>query len=230
MRRSLPVLLSALLALPAAAAPVPEPVPDQPGGWRTACQQGPRGSFCTLMLEQTYAENRGGRGTVTLSLRRDTDCTSLHVAFERDIDVGRPVALQLDGGAPEPFYTGEELNLLARIVDAETADAGHLAATPEVAAFIDDARLGKLGDADAAASEMVARFARVKSPDRLGVACPVTARLLPRLREARTLRLSFSVAAPGQPEPYHWPALNRRVVEVPLDRLAEALDALPSGR
>jgi len=219
----------ACLAGGALAATPQQPQQKQAAGpeWQQVCQDGPRGRFCALTLEERFPENRGGSGRVTVSVRRDADCTSLHVGFDRAIDLARPVTMQVDGGPAEGFYTGDELNELARAVDSGEAPGG---VRPEFAAFWREVAAGSLGDASAAARELVARFARVKNADRLGVACPVADRLLPRLLAARSLRLTFHVDTGRPLEVYHWPALNRREVTIPLERLAAALDALPSAR
>jgi len=196
--------------------------------WQAECPEGPRGRFCAVTALPPYAENRGGRGRISVTLRRDAECTSLHVGFDRRIDVTRPVHLRVDDGPARAFYTSRQLNDLARAVDegasaaVGTAD-GHV---PEFSAFLQEIGNRRLASSEAA-SELLARFAHVKDSQRLGIACPAAERLIPELLKGRTLRLSFHLAPVERAQPYHWPAFDRREVAVPLDELAGILASLP---
>ncbi len=221
-------LATALLlgAAPARSAPPQAPeAAEKPGpDWSAVCpRKGPDG-FCTITATPAYGDNRGGRERVTVSLRRDAQCTSLHVGFDRAIDLSRPVLMRVDDGPVQAFYTPKQLNDLADAVDAgQRANLGE----PGFAAFLTEIAAGQVAAGEPAAAEMLARFARIKESRRLGVACEAMARLLPQLRAGSLLRLSFHVVTPSEPEPYHWPALGRREVVVPLQSLAPILDSLP---
>lgn len=208
-----------------AAPPQPPEASAKPGpDWSAVCpRKGPDG-FCTVTATPAYGDNRGGRERVTVSLRHDAQCTSLHVGFDRAIDLSRPVQLRVDDGPVQAFYTPEQLNDLADAVDAgRRAELGE----PGFAAFLTEVAAGEVQAGEPAAAEMLARFARIKESRRLGVACEAMARLLPQLRKGSLLRLTFHVATAAEPEPYHWPALGRREVVVPLQSLAPILDSLP---
>lgn len=222
--------LLALLLVPLAATAAPTgdgqgPAADRRGIWRTTCEARGPAPACTVTARPSYADNRGGSGRVSVNLRHDSECTSLHVGFDRDIDVQRPVLLQIDDGPVYGFFTNRELSDLARAVDAgTTARPGDVA--PEFAAFLNEVAAGSYGTGAGAAEELVARFAMLKESRRLGVACPSAERLLPLLRAGHVLRLSFHIRRNEPAAPYHWPAFDRREVTVSLEGLDELLETL----
>lgn len=219
-----------LTALPAAAADGPAPSdggrPEQArqGIWHATCDGREAARTCTVSARPAYADHRGGRGRVSITLRRDSACTSLHVGFDRDIDVRRPVLLQVDDGPVHGFHTDRELVALARAVD-EGPSALRTPMAPAFNAFLEEVATGRLAPGTDAASELVARFALLKETRRLGVTCPGTDRLLPELRRGRMLHLSFHVRREKEPAPYHWTVFDRRTVSLPLEGLDILLDS-----
>ncbi|ACJ00825.1 hypothetical protein [Rhodospirillum centenum] len=194
------------------------------GVWHATCDGRGAARICSVTARHAYADHRGGRGRVSITLRRDSACTSLHVGFDRDIDVRRPVLLQVDDGPVHGFHTDRELGALARAVD-EGPSAPRTPMAPAFTAFLEEVATGRLAPGTDAASELVARFALLKETRRLGVACPGTDRLLPELHRGRMLHLSFHVRREEEPAPYHWTVFDRRTLSVPLAGLDILLDS-----
>jgi hypothetical protein len=158
-----------------------------------------------------------------VALRLDAQCTSLHVSFDAPILVRRPVGLSIDGGPRQTFYTNRELTLLARAID-DGIEPGW--GPPEFMSFYCEVAADYRDDVQAAGSELIARFAWIKEPRRIGVACSATARLLPALRAGHLLALDFHTEPRESGAAWYWPQLDARGASVPLDGLAAALDSL----
>lgn len=191
-------------------------------GWHGSCDGADGNRYCLVSHDARYPNHRGGHDQVRITVRRDPSCDSLHILFEHDIALDRPVSLTIDGGPKIHFYTSRELTRLARDVDHGIAPAW---GPPEFQAFYRQIETGAI-PADQAATELVARFAHVKEPRRIGVACAAATKLMARLRAARHLVLEFFAEAPGPAQVYHWWRLDARAVTVPLSGLNGALDRL----
>lgn len=218
--------LGALLAKPAAAGTP----------WQTGCSGQGAERRCTVTTTRAYPNNRGGKSEVTLVIVRDATCTTLHVTFDGPIAVNRPVRLALDGGPPQHFYTADQLGQLTRALDAMSTgpDAPDVPrrterTPPEFTRFLKQVSHGDLKDTTPE-DEMVARFAALKEPRRIGLACAPTLRLLPRLSLARMLRLDFSAEPRNRTSVYHWTRLTDRTVELDLEGLSAALDRISAER
>lgn len=223
-------LLIAGLLLIAAGPAVPAATLD---GWSMRCTGDPGARRCTISARPDYADNRGGKGRLTVALRADAGCTTLHVEFDRAIDVRRPVLMRVDGGPVRAFHTAPALSAMARQLDEGLAPALLDGTGPDAAAidgFWRDISTGRIRQGAQAAEELVARFALVKEEHKLGVGCQSMARLLPELRRGSHLRLSFHLARPGPRAVYHWPALDRREVVIPISGLAGLLESVPALR
>jgi hypothetical protein len=225
IRRTAAALAIACL-LPAAAPPAAaqrgvDGVAD--GTWTTDCRGAGGEAVCDHLVAESYPDLRGGHNRLVLVVHRSPRCTSLHVVFDREVDLSREVAAVLDGGAPRRFHTGDRLMALARMVDQRRPpDAAPPWVPPEVREVLAMAADGALGPHEASA-ELVARAGLVKEPMRLGVSCSAAARLMADMARSGTLALDFSVLPRRSGADYHWPALDRRRVEIPLAGLAEAL-------
>ncbi|HYD65193.1 hypothetical protein [Azospirillum sp.] len=193
--------------------------------WSVECTGSGPARRCSASTVQGYANNRGGRGEVVVSLVRDAACTTLHVVFDGPVDLDRPVTLAVDGAARQAFYTSADLSLLAQALDEGWALRD---APVEFARFLADAHGGAMPGIEPA-DEMLNRFAAVKEQRRAGVACAPMRRLLPAMMQGRTLRLEFSAEPRSATQVYHWPGLTRRSVEVALDGLAAALEGASIG-
>jgi hypothetical protein len=214
-------VLAALLAL----APVPSAPAAAAEPWTVECAGSGPARRCSASTVQGYANNRGGRGEVVVSLVRDAACTTLHVVFDGPVDLARPVTLAVDGGARQAFYTSADLSLLAQALD----EGWTLRDAPvEFVHFLSDAHGGVLKGIEPA-DEMLNRFAAVKESRRAGVACGPMRRLLPAMLAGRTLRIEFSAEPRADTQVYHWPALTRRSTDVALDGLASALEGASFG-
>jgi hypothetical protein len=226
MRVLLPVLLATGLLAPAAGAgTAPLTRPAGAPAWSAECSEGQSGRACIVWTEAAFPNSLGGVDAITVGIRVDATCTSLHVTLGRQLDIGQPASLTIDDDAPKAFYASEELARLARDVDdGRVPDAPQ----PEFADFARQAAAGRFGDPAATGRELVARFAFIKDEDRLAVGCPGTARLLPALRAGHSLTLAFFTEPARRGELYHWPQLTRRALSLPLAGLADALDRLPA--
>lgn len=205
------------VAAPAAAADAP---------WSTHCVGNGPERNCTISSKLKYPSVRGTRDEVLVSLIQDADCRTLHITFDRAIDLDRPVTLSVDQGNRHSFYTGAELSRLARALDENAAPTD---VPPEFLHFFRQVESGAIDGGDKAGQEMVARFALVKEPRRIGMACVATERLLSDLRAGKILRLEFHHQPRSTPQVYHWPRLTERTTDIRLDGLAAALDALTSA-
>ena len=204
------------------------PEPDGPGdgeGWSSICDKA--AGSCTVWTERLYPNLTGGSDVLSVGLRVDADCASLHFTLDRPLDLTLPASLAIDDGLAHSFYTGEELTALAGAIDDNRAPRTD---RPEFAAFAAEVRDGRLAAGGPAAAELVARFAFIKDEERLAVSCPATQRLLAELKRGRTLSLGFYERAGRTGALYDWPQLGRRQVEVPLKGLAAELEALPQLR
>jgi len=76
---------------------------------------------------------------------------------------------------------------------------------------------------------MIKRFAAIKEPRRIGLACGPMERLLPLIRTGHPLRLEFQVEPRMATQVYHWPSLGTRVVNIRLDDLLASLDLAMPG-
>jgi hypothetical protein len=199
---------------------------DDDPPWSVVCSAGAAPRRCTVSHVQAFADNRGGSAELTVSIVRDPDCTTVHVLFDGPVDTARPAWLAVDGGSPWEFYDVDELAELGRALDGdrqarvERPEFRHFlaaaAATPEAATPEEEARRGAI-------TAMIDRFAAVKEPRRLGLSCAPAARLLPLLQAGARLHVEFTVQPRNATRIYHWPQLNSRAVEVPLDGLEQAL-------
>lgn len=224
------ILAAAALALLMTATPVADalPEPDGPGdgeGWSAICDKA--AGSCTVWTERPYPNMTGGSDVLTVGLRIDADCASLHFTLDRPLDTALPASLQIDGGTAHSFYTGDELAALAGAIDDHRVPRGD---RPEFAAFAAEVRDGRLAAGAPAAAELVARFAFIKEGERLAVSCPATQRLLAELQRGSTLSLGFYERPARTGALYDWPQLGHRLVEVPLKGLAAELAALPQLR
>lgn len=225
-----PLLAASAFALLMTATPVADalPEPEGPGdgeGWSSICDAA--AGSCTVWTERLYPNRTGGSDVLSIGLRVDADCASLHVTLDRALDLDLPASLAIDGGARRSFYTGDELVALAGAIDANRAPQG---GRPEFAAFAAEVQDGRLAAGGPAAAELVARFAFIKEGDRLAVGCPATQRLLAELKRGSTLSIGFHERPERAGALYDWPQLGRRQVEVPLKGLAAELEALPRLR
>ncbi|HYD30579.1 MAG TPA: hypothetical protein VEB64_06930 [Azospirillaceae bacterium] len=191
--------------------------------WKSLCSGNGAERRCTASMRQSYLNTLGGLNQVTVSLMRENGCETLHVVFDRPVDMNRPVGLAVDGGDVAYFYSGDELAGLARALDEGTEAPAE--GPPEFTAFLGEVDGAKFTDPGA---EMVARFARLKEPLRLGMACAATSRLMPSLRAGRMLHLAFSARPGNRAQPYHWPRLRNRAVDIPLEGLFATLDEAAS--
>lgn len=204
------------------------PEPDGPGGgegWSSICDQA--AGSCTVWTERLYPNMTGGSDVLSVGLRIDADCASLHFTLDRPLDLALPASLQIDGGPPHSFYTGDELTALAGAIDDNRAPRDD---RPEFTAFAAEVKDGRLAAGGPAAAELVARFAFIKEGERLAVSCPATRRLLAELKYGGTLSVGFYERPERTGAPYDWPQLGRRLVEVSLKGLAAQLEALPQLR
>ncbi len=188
---------------------------------------------CTVAAIQGFPDNRGGLSALTVNAVRDAQCTTLHIVFDRPIALDRPVLLTVEGAGTQGFYTPAELTGLARALDGDRdgdgdGDGGPDRAPPEFLDFLALAATGALGEAEAGA-EMIRRFAAVKEARRVGLTCGPMERLLPPIRAGRASRLEFQVESPTAARVYHWPRLDRRVVDLHLEGLLAALDRAMPG-
>ncbi|HYH20521.1 MAG TPA: hypothetical protein VD995_18090 [Azospirillum sp.] len=193
--------------------------------WSVECTGSGPARRCSASTVQGYANNRGGRGEVVVSLVRDATCTTLHVVFDGPVDLDRPVTLAVDGAARQEFYTSADLSLLAQALD----EGWTLRDAPvEFVRFLADAHGGAMAGIEPS-DEMLNRFAAVKESRRAGVACAPMRRLLPAMMQGRTLRLEFSAEPRSATQVYHWPGLTRRSADIALDGLAAALEGASIG-
>jgi len=209
--------LGVLLAGPASAA---DPA------WTVTCGGQGEARRCSAFAVQDFTNNRGGRGEVSITIVRDPTCTTLHVTFDGPIAMNRPARLLVDGAPPQAFYTADQLERLARALDDGNRPER---APPEFDHFLTQVSLGELKGAEPG-DEMVSRFAALKEPRRLGLACAPTERLLPYLAAARTLTVEFSAEPRNRARVYHWVSLTDRSIAVRLDGLAAALDRIAAGQ
>jgi len=186
-------------------APVPGVRVDTVGGWVLICQGEGPARRCTAARRTPFTDSQGREHVVTLSLLREGGCTTLSGVFDTPIDLKRPVWLTVDGGprlefavpppAPRPHEAAGRATDLQRFITSAAGRPSAVAAVPA-------------GPAPAGL---------VKEPWRVAVTCAAMGELMPRLATAATLRLEFSPAGFGpRVQPYHWPALARRAVDVPL--------------
>jgi hypothetical protein len=219
--------LALLLTGSTGSEPLPEPeiFPGATEGWTSSCDEA--GESCTIWTERLYPNLRGGNDALSIGLRVDEACASLHVTLDRPVDTDLPASLAIDGGAPHPFYKSDELTGLAGAIDASRPPPGN---RPEFAAFAAEVQAGKLAAGTEAAAELVARFAYIKEPLRLAVGCPATERILQQLKRGGVLRLAFYERPARSGALYDWPQLGWREVVVPLGGLATELEALPPSR
>ncbi len=189
-------------------------------GWARTCAGADADRQCLLTLRQTYANLRGGRNEMSVTLRRKSSCTTLHVSFDAPIELDRPVWITIDGGERHAFYRESDLTRLARAVDDRQEPAW---GPEEFRGFYAEVRDGRVASAG---TELVARFARVKDTRQLGLACAATERLMPELARGRVLTIEFHAESKGGEEPYHWPRMAARRVAVPLEGLVHALDSV----
>ncbi|WP_119680048.1 hypothetical protein [Indioceanicola profundi] len=216
-----------IAATPGSAGPGQGPQPT----WRVSCPERPADNgarFCTVTARASVLDNRGIRRPADVILHVDGRCTSLHADLPTELDEGRPAWLQVDDGTAQPFYRPAELRHLADALDARKPPQRSVA--PELAGFWREVQTGAMGGADAATTELISRFARLKEGRKLGIGCETTARLLPALLAGRELRLGYHAASRGPAEPYHWALRDRREVLVRLGDLRPALDSLPPLR
>lgn len=223
-------LAASALALLMTAAPVADALPEPGGpgdgeGWRSICDEA--GGSCTVWTERLYPNVTGGSDVLSVGLRVDADCASLHFTVDRPLDLDLPASLRIDGGTAHSFYTGEELTALAGAIDSDREPQG---GRPEFAAFAAEIQAGRLAAGVPAATELVARFAFIKDDERLAVGCPATQRLLAELKRGNVLHLGFYERPEREGALYDWPQLGRREIEVPLKGLATELEALPQLR
>jgi hypothetical protein len=118
IRRTAAALAIACLlpaAPPAAAQRSPDGVAD--GTWTTDCRGAGDQAVCDHLVAESYPDLRGGRNRLVLVVHRSPRCTTLHVVFDREVDLSREVAAAADGGARRLFHTGDRLVALARMVD-----------------------------------------------------------------------------------------------------------------
>ena len=198
----------------------------QAADWKGGCSGQGVERRCSVSAVHGYANNRGGRSDVTVTLIRDAACTTLHVAFDGPIALERPARFVLDGVPVQEFYTRAELAQLARALDSGTRPAQ---APEAIDHFLTQVSHGGFPGA-APADEMTARFAALKEPRRLGLACAPTARLLPQLTAGRSLRVEFSTEPRTRTRVYHWVSLTERLVDIPLEGMITALDRVASER
>lgn len=213
--------ISALLILTAGAGSAA--AADDPVSLACSQKDPAKGRRCVASTIQGFADNRGGQSAVTVTLTRDGDCSTLTVTFDRPIAIDQPVRLAAEGIAPQAFYTGTELAQLARALD----DGAPLAAgPPEFTRFLEEVARGQYDDQEPA-REMLNRFAAIKEPRGAILTCGPTARLLAALHSGQPVRLEFQVAPRAITRVYHWPELERRIVDLPLGALAASLDRSP---
>lgn len=187
------------------------------------------GQRCTVSAVQPFADNRGGLAELSISAVRDASCTTLHIVFDEPIAVARPVTLTVEGAPPQRFYTPGQLSYLAgRLDEGPQPGAVPEAGPPEFTRFLTQVAEGAITE-DNSGPEMLKRFAAIKEPRRIGLTCGPMERLLPQMRSDRPLRLEFQKEAPTATQVYHWPRLDRRVVEFRLGGLLEALDRAMPG-
>jgi hypothetical protein len=194
-----------------------------PDPWTVTC--GGAGSMpatCMVATRQDFPNAFGGADEMTVALRVDAQCSSLHVSFNAPIATDRPVGLTVDGGKRLAFYTNPELARLARAIDDRVVPDG---APAEFVRFFNEVEAGALARDTTPGRELVARFAHIKEPHRIGMACTPTERLMADLRTGRMLVVDFWMQPRADTvELYHWPKLGERSVAVSLRGLAEALD------
>ncbi|HZH27777.1 MAG TPA: hypothetical protein VEY95_11415 [Azospirillaceae bacterium] len=199
--------------------------PPREGVWASACKGEGAGRMCDHTVQQAYPNNRGSLNRMLIAVRQAPECTSLHITFDSDIDVMRPVSLSVDGGAQHLFYTGGELARFAKDLDDGQPVTW---APPAFQAYAAQVESGEIAS-DAAIPELVARFALVKEERRLGAACAAAERLLAELKAGNEMVLSFAAEPRSTGEIYHWPALDRRTVRVSLPGLRSALLGAPAA-
>ncbi|WP_448204213.1 hypothetical protein [Azospirillum sp. sgz302134] len=180
---------------------------------------------CTAMVDQSFANNRGGMSALSISAVRDATCTTLHIVFDGPIALDRPVTLTPDGAPAQRFYTPDELTDLARALDNGTRPSNP---APEFARFLTQVSSGAIKDADAG-REMLNQFAAIKEPRRIGLTCGPMERLLPQIRTGRAVRLEFEVEPRTTLQAYHWSRLEGRAVDLRLDELLASLDRAMPG-
>jgi hypothetical protein len=220
LKQLLPLMLTVLFGTGAAESAVQPTIDD---GWTRSCTGNGSARRCVASFKQKIPDYRKGSSGVTVMIRQDTGCHSLHIVFDAPIAVDRPVRLTIDGGPRIGFYTNPQLVRLARAVDDGVEPRGLPA---EFIAFYRDVEAGRIGRGDAAGAELIARFAQIKEARRAGMACIPTERLLPDLRTGQVLHLDFWAETYGPARIYHWPQLSSRSIEVPLRGLAAILDGI----
>lgn len=171
---------------------------DTINGWVMVCQGEEPIRRCSAARPTPFTDSQGREHVVTLSLLRDGACTTLNGVFDGPIDLGRPVWLAVDGGPRLEFAAVPPDPPRTRVAAGEGADFRHF-----------------LSKAAGGGSLLAAGM--VKEPRRVAVTCAAMRELLPRLAAGATLRLEFSPTGLAlREQPYHWPALSRRAVDVPL--------------
>lgn len=194
--------------------------------WAAACSGEGMARRCSVTAVQSYPNNRGGSSEVTVSAVRDATCTTLHIVFDAPIALDRPARVAIDGGEPQTFYTPAQLAMLAQALDNGAMPER---TPPEFAGFLSQVSQGGMKGVEPG-EEMITRFAAIKEPRRVGIACAPMQRLLPALVAGGTLHLEFHAEPRLATRVYHWPGLTRRTVDIPLDGLATALETAFAGR
>lgn len=195
--------------------------PETADGWTILCSGAGAGRRCTATRVQSFPDNRGGERSVTVSLVRDAGCVTFGAVFDQPIDLDAPVWLVVDGGARQEFYTGAALLGLSHALD--TGNRTVADGPADFSRFLAQVADGALALPDPG-SELIARFAALKESRRIAVACAPMERLLPRLRTGTAVHLEFHAMPRTTAQPYHWGALTRRGVDVPLAGVVERLD------
>lgn len=164
---------------------------DTINGWVMVCQGEEPIRRCSAARPTPFTDSQGREHVVTLSLLRDGACTTLSGVFDEPIDLNRPVWLAVDGGPRLEFAAVAPVPHHTRVAAVDGAD---------VRQFISKAAVGM-----------------VKEPRRVAIACAAMRDLLPHLAAGAVLRLEFSPTGLAlREQPYHWSALSRRAVDVPL--------------
>lgn len=186
-------ILCAALAGPRSAAAQAVRV-DTVSGWVVVCQGEEPIRRCSAARPAPFSDAQGREHTVTFNLMRDGGCTTLTGVFDQPIDPNRPVWLVVDGGPRLEF---------SAVPAGEGADFQRF--------------LTRAGGGPAPSGTGVAPPGMVKETRRVGITCAGMRGLLPRLAAGSALHLEFSPAGMGRRvQPYHWPALSARAVDVPL--------------